>query len=338
VAAELIRGYVPDDADAWDDLVARSVNGTMLHTRRYLSYHGDRFRDRSLLVTNSRGWTIGAFPAAEDPAGETVVTSHPGLTYGGLVHDGSLHGASMMSVLTGIAAHYRALGFTRLRYKALPQIYQARPAADDVHALYRLGASRYSCDLAAAINLSSRGRVATSRRQRRRRAEAAGVRIEEGWPDAAAYWQVLAGNLDRRHGATPTHSLAEIEYLHDRFPKEIILITAKIGDELVGGNLFTAEGPVLQVRYTATTETGRAACATDLVVEHGITRASELGCQYFSFGTSTMQAGRELNAPQYDFKISFGAGGVTHDSYELTLDLTRPPAGLLMPVLTCDNA
>ena len=99
-----------------------------------------------------------------------------------------------------------------------------------------------------------------------------------------------------RHGATPTHSLAEIDYLHDRFPKEIILITAKIGDDLVGGNLFTAEGPVLQVRYTATTEAGRDACATDLVVERGIALAGELGCRYFSFGTSTLDAGRELNA------------------------------------------
>jgi Acetyltransferase (GNAT) domain len=325
VAAELIRDYQSDQAGAWDDLVARSSNATMLHTRRYLSYHGDRFRDRSLLVTNARGWPIGAFPAAEDPADASVVASHPGLTYGGLVHDGSLHGASMMSVLCGIARHYRGLGFSRLRYKALPSIYQARPAADDVHALYRLGASRSSCDLAAVIDLSSRGRVAASRRQRRRRAEAAGVRIDEGWPDAPAYWQVLEGNLDRRHGANPTHSLAEIEYLHERFPKEIILVTAKIGDQLVGGNLFTAEGPVLQVRYTATTETGREVCATDLVVERGIALAGELGCRYFSFGTSTLQAGRELNAPQYDFKISFGAGGVTHDGYDLALDTVPGP-------------
>lgn len=324
---ELVQDYLPDQADAWDDLVARAVNGTMLHTRRYLSYHGDRFRDRSLLITNSRGWPIGALPAAEDPADASVVTSHPGLTYGGLVHDGSLRGAAMMRVASAIAAHYRALGFARLNYKALPHIYQAEPAADDVHALYRLGASRSGCDLAAVINLAARGRVAASRRQRRRRAEAAGVRVGEGWPDAAAYWQVLEGNLGRRHGATPTHSLAEIEYLHDRFPKEIILVTAKIGDDLVGGNLFTAEGPVLQVRYTATTDAGRDASVTDLVVERGIALAGELGLRYFSFGTSTLDAGRELNDPQYDFKISFGAGGVTHDAYQLSLADVPPSAG-----------
>jgi hypothetical protein len=74
------------------------------------------------------------------------------------------------------------------------------------------------------------------------------------------------------------------------------------------------------VRYTATTEAGRDVCATDLVVERGIALAGEMGCRHFSFGTSTVDAGRELNAPQYDFKISFGAGGVTHDAYELSLE------------------
>jgi Acetyltransferase (GNAT) domain len=317
--AGTVRAYTPTDADAWDDLVARSVNGTMLHTRRFLSYHGDRFGDRSLMITNPRGWPIGVFPAAEDPADPSVVTSHPGLTYGGLVHDGSLHGASMMRVLGEIADACRARGFTRLRYKAVPPIYQSAPADDDVHALFRLGASRYRCDLAAAINLSRRGRVWSSRRQRRKRAEAAGVRTAEGWDDIAAYWRVLETNLGSRHGATPTHSLAEIEYLHDRFPAEIVLVTARIGDDLAAGNLFFAEGPVLYQRYTATTDEGRTMSASDLVIEHGIALASERGCRFYSFGTSTLDEGRQLNEPQYDYKISFGAGGVAHDHYELDL-------------------
>ncbi len=33
-----IRAYEPDDATAWDDLVERSVNGTILHTRKFLAY------------------------------------------------------------------------------------------------------------------------------------------------------------------------------------------------------------------------------------------------------------------------------------------------------------
>ena len=92
----LTRAYRPDDAAAWDDLVARSVNGTILHTRRFLAYHGSRFRDRSLVVTKSNGKLAGVLPAAEDPVDQSVVTSHPGLTYGGLVHDGTLYGGPLI--------------------------------------------------------------------------------------------------------------------------------------------------------------------------------------------------------------------------------------------------
>jgi hypothetical protein len=322
--ASAVRCYEPAEAAAWDDFVADSVNGTILHTRSFLSYHGDRFIDRSLLVTNRRGRVVGVLPAAEDPADPSVVTSHPGLTYGGLVHAGKLHGESMVSAFGKITALYRSLGFTRLRYKAVPPIYQSAPGADDVYALFRLGASRPRCDLAAVINLSHRGRVWPGRLRWRKRAENSGIVIKEGWDDIAAYWQMLEANLASRHGATPTHTLAEIEYLHERFPTQFILITAKVDDVLAAGNLFSIEGPVMQARYTATTEVGRAVSATDLVIEQGIALARERGCHFYSMGTSTLDEGRELNEPQYDFKVSFGAGGVVHETYELDLD--RVPA------------
>lgn len=314
-----LREYLPGEADAWDGLVARSVNGTILHTRRFLSYHGDRFRDRSLMVTNRHGRLVGVFPAAEDPADPSVVTSHPGLTYGGLVHDGRLQGASMINALGMIAEEYRALGFTRLRYKAVPSIYQSGPAADDEYALFRLGAHRYRRDLAAVINVAHRGRVWSGRKGWRRRAVGAGVQTDEGWHDIADYWRILEQNLAGRHEARPTHSLAEIEYLHERFPKEIFLVTARVGGTLAAGNLYSVEGPVLQGRYSATTPEGRQVSASDLVIEQGITLARERGCHFYSFGTSTLDEGRQLNEAQYDFKVSFGAGGVMHDTYELDL-------------------
>ena len=64
--AGLARAYRPDDAAAWDDLVARSANGTILHTRKFLAYHGDRFRDRSLVVTKSNGKLAGVLDARRE--------------------------------------------------------------------------------------------------------------------------------------------------------------------------------------------------------------------------------------------------------------------------------
>ena len=46
--------YAAEHATAWDELVDGAPMGTLLHTRRFLSYHGDRFNDRSLVVQDDR--------------------------------------------------------------------------------------------------------------------------------------------------------------------------------------------------------------------------------------------------------------------------------------------
>src|SRR5437016_6175838 len=98
LAIPAIRSYGPGDARGWESLVERACNGTFLHTRRFISYHGDRFLDRSLVLENCRKGIVGVFPAAEVPAEPQMIISHPGLSYGGVVHDGSVRGASMIGV------------------------------------------------------------------------------------------------------------------------------------------------------------------------------------------------------------------------------------------------
>lgn len=319
VAGPAVREYEPGCAAAWDDLVSRSCNGTFLHAHGFSSYHGDRFRDRSLMIEDPRGRIVGVFPAAEDLGDPEMVVSHPGLTYGGVVHDGSVRGALMLGALESIAAHYRELGYRRLRYKVVPAIYHLAPAEDDLYALFRLGARRYRSDLSAAIDLSNRGPLGQRRARSRRRAEAAGVRTEQGWDEIAAFWRILELNLSHRHGVSPVHSLAEIRLLHERFPEEILLVSAKIGEVPVGGTVLFATGTVMHMQYTATTEEGRAACATDLFMEHAITLARERGYRYFDFGTCTVDAGWTLDQGLYQFKTGFGAGGIVYDHYELDL-------------------
>jgi hypothetical protein len=314
-----VREYTPGREAAWEDLVARSWNGTFLHQRQFVSYHGDRFRDRSLLLEDRRGRLAGVFPAAEAPGDPELIVSHPGLTYGGVLHDGSLRGAAMLDALARIAGHYREAGYRRLRYKAVPGIYHTSPAEDDLYALFRAGARRYRSDLSAAIDLAGRGPVTQRRLRSRRRAEAAGVVTQESWDDIAAFWRILEQNLARRHGAAPVHSLAEIELLHDRFPAQILLVAAKISGVPVGGTVLFAAGPVLHMQYSATSEDGRASCATDLVMEHAIELAAKRGCRYFDFGTCTLDEGRSLGEDLYQFKASFGAGGIVYDHYELDL-------------------
>jgi hypothetical protein len=319
IAGPAIRPYQPGLAAAWDDLVSRSDNGTFLHSRRFMSHHGGRFRDRSLVLEDRRGKITGVFAAAEDPGDPATVVSHPGLTYGGVVHDGTVRASSMISALEGIAAHYRALGYKRLRYKAVPAIYRAGFSEDDLYALFRLDARRCRCDLSVTIDVCNRGPLQQRRARSQRRAEAAGVRTEQDWAEIGAFWPILELNLRLRHGVAPVHSLAEISLLHERFPDEILLIAAKIAGVTVGGVVLFAAGPVLHMQYTATSEDGRAACATDLAIEHVIALARQRGSRYFDFGICTEEEGQHLAEDLYQFKASFGAGGVVYEQYELDL-------------------
>jgi lipid II:glycine glycyltransferase (peptidoglycan interpeptide bridge formation enzyme) len=110
-----------------------------------------------------------------------------------------------------------------------------------------------------------------------------------------------------------------MEMLHDRFPDAIVLITAKIGTDLVGGTLLFLSSRVSRMQYTATADRGRATCATDLIMEYAIDITRERGCRYFDFGTCTLKEGQILHQDLYHFKVSFGGGGVVYDHYELDL-------------------
>src|SRR5437870_5605049 len=161
---------------------------TFLHSRRFISYHRDRFVHRSLLLRDARSRLVGVFPAATDPTNEGRVVSHPGITYGGIVHRGVLAGAAMVRAVREIGACYARDGFKALRYQAVPGIYHERPSDDDVYALLSLGARLFRCDLSCAIDLSDRGRRNERRRRAERKASEHGVEVAVGSEHVAELW------------------------------------------------------------------------------------------------------------------------------------------------------
>jgi hypothetical protein len=314
-----VRPFEAGDAERWDQFVRDAWNGTILHTRRYLSYHGDRFDDRSLLIEDDRGRVLGLFPAAIDPEDARRVISHPGITFGGVVHDGQLGGERMIDALRSIGAHYRSEGLTALRIRVVPYIYYRVPAADDLYALARLGATRWRCDLAAVIDCEHQPPLNRRRKRSLRKALAQGVTVERGAQWLPEIWTIITEVLRERHGARPTHTLEEIQELAARFPDEIRTVAGLLDGVAVTGAVFFLQPNVLHVQYSGASEVGREIAAIDVMFDHGITLARQLGKRYFSFGISTEENGRVLNESLYQFKREFGAGAVVHEFYELDL-------------------
>lgn len=314
-----VRPFVPgvDDA-AWDELVGRSVNGTFLHTRRFLSYHGDRFEDRSLVVEDGSGLRA-VLPAALDPTDPTVVVSHPGITFGGVVHDGSVRGEDMIGVLQAAVGHYRGRAVRAVRYKAVPTLFHRSTAADDLYALFRLGSTRYRCDLAATLDLERRLPLGRSRQKPARAARNRGVEARWGWEAGPEFWDLLEEVLAQRHAAAPVHSLDEMQLLVSRFPDEIRLVTAWTGGELVAGAVMFCMYPVMHLQYSASSALGRKVGGTDVVIEAGIALARSAGYRHYDFGTCSEEEGWALNSSLYDFKLSFGAGSTAFEHYAVIL-------------------
>ena len=313
-----VRPFRPDEAARWDEFCAAAYGATFLHTRRYLSYHGERFTDRSLVIEDTSRW-LGVLPAAQDPADAAMVVSHPGLTYGGLLHGGALRGEAMVQALQLVCDALRAQGHTRLYYKPVPHIYALAPAQDDLWALYRRDGRRVRCDLSNCIDLAHRLPPSERRRRALKKARESGLAIEQGVGWLAPLWPVVEDNLARAHGLKPVHRLAEIETLADRFPQQVRCLVAVHEKQVVAGLVLYLTSRVVHAQYIASGETGQALHAPDLLFERAIDDARTMSARYFDFGISTVEQGRVLNEGLHRFKAEFGAGNVVHEHYEVAL-------------------
>ena len=314
-----IRPYLPSDIDCWDFFCNRSLQGTLLHTHLFLSYHKNRFSDCSLVIEQD-GKIVGLFPAAKSLVDDGLVVSHPGATYGGLVHQGDLRGDRMLIALTLIQEYFSSLGFVKLLYKAVPIFYHQTPMQDDVYALFRMGARRVRCDITSVINLKCRLPLSERRRRSLKKSLKAGVEIVEGSQYFRRLWDILIENLSRKHGAFPTHKLEEIELLATRFPGKIRCICGVLGGEIQAGVVIFSSPTVDHAQYIASSQVGYEAYVLDAVFEYCIKFSVQDDKQWFDFGISTENNGLFLNDGLYRFKSEFGAGSAIHEFYELDLE------------------
>lgn len=313
-----IVAYAQAHENGWDEFCAGAVNATILHTRRFLSYHGDRFKDRSVMILDA-GNLAGLLPAAESPWDPCTVVSHPGTTYGGIVHQGRLRGMRMIEALSAIAQYYAGDGYQRLQYKPVPHIYTCLPAQDDLYALFRLDANRVRCDLSSTLDLANRAPVSERRKRGLKKAQKGGVVLSSDPALLADLWAVIAQNLARKHDAKPVHSLPDLTLLRERFPQNIVTRCALLEGKVEAGVVFFNSPNAWHAQYIAASEAAYDVSALDAVFDLAIMEAQQSGARYFDFGTSNEQAGMVLNDGLYRFKSEFGGGGVVHEYYELML-------------------
>lgn len=298
----------------WDKFVDSAKNGVFLFRRDYLEYHSDRFPDASLVFFDEDDQLIALLPATMN---DGVLSSHAGLTFGGVISGASMKVELMLDVFEAMLDHARKAGCTRLLYKAVPHIYHRVPAEEDLYALFCNGARLYRRDVSATIDMSQRLPLSKGRKWSIKQAMKAGIDVARSF-EFETFMAIEERVLESRHGARPVHTASELRLLANRFPEHIKLFAATRGGEMLAGVVIYESPLVAHAQYIGATDEGRAAGAADLVISHLINDYYR-DKKYFDFGISTEEGGRRLNAGLAKNKQGFGGRAVVYDFYELDL-------------------
>lgn len=306
--------YTPDKAEAWDDFVRQSRQGTFLFERAYMDYHHDRFADHSLMVYR-KGRLFALLPANE---ADGVLWSHQGLTYGGLLTGKEATVEEVCDAFRALNDSLRQAGFGSVVYKAMPWIYHRLPAEEDLYALTNVCGARLTVrHISSTLVAGERLRFTESRRSGLRKAQRQGIVARES-EDMEAFWNILNNNLEHKYGAHPVHTLAELQLLKARFPQQIRLFMAYQDDEPLGGTLIFETPQVVHTQYISASPEGKACGALDALFDYLLNKVY-LHAPYFDFGKSSNGDGHELNEPLIFQKEGFGGRGVCYDWYEYAL-------------------
>lgn len=317
----MARPYQPADAARWDQLVDQSSHATFLHTRRFLDYHRDRLDDASLVLVDAKDRWVGVFPAALDPRDPTVVVSHPGCTYGGVVPSAAGSRADTVHAMIDAIVDHVLQHRSTIVYKAVPAHVVPVPLQSDIHRLWLRGAEMIRRDLWNAFPLDVPRKMSKGHKWSRGQARKAELEVRPLIEDAdyAAFHHMLSANLAARHDTRPVHSVADLQDLRSRLGDTVALygVRAPGGPWLATTWVFRFGTRAWHTQYIASSPDGRDVGATVFLLDGVIQAAAEAGVAWFSFGASTEEAGRSLNAGLYGHKAGFGAGAVVADTYRL---------------------
>lgn len=308
-----IRRYSPAFAEAWNEVLNDSFNGTFLHSRSFLAYHGSRFEDFSVLGFK------GDIPIVIFPANiwDNTIYSHQGLSYAGFIIRRGTSIEDIKSVIDQTLSFYRNSLIKNLVIKMVPDIYSAISQKPVVDILIELGAELIRRDFIHALSLPIE--INAIPKRLRSLKHDPNIKIEKNSSFQSFWEKVLIPNLSKKHGVKPLHTAEEINYLASAHPGNILQYNVMYKEELVGGTTIFNTSLVAHSQYIASTEPGRKIKALDHLFKFLFFKEFP-DKKYFSFGVSHDPKSLLLNIGLAFWKESLGARQFNADFYRINFN------------------
>ena len=319
MSLEIVK-YSNRDEKKWDEFVWSANNGTIFHTRQFLSYHPpDRFKDHSLMFYD-KGRIIALLPAVDIPFNERrTLMSHRGASYGGFVVRDTLPIREAFDMVKLLLEHCSKQKFEAIDLTPPPQIYLRRPSNYIDFALVQNGFTYRKREISSVIPLDyTRDQILNtfieSSRRAVRRGKKLGVVVRES-EDYARFYEILKKNLRLRHDVNPTHTLDELLLLKKMFPDRIRLYAAYYESTMVAGVvMFICNPRVVLAFYISHDDDLQQYRGVNCLFHDIIDWGIQDGYGFLDFGIFTVN--EDPNWGLGRFKESFGAQGVFRDSLQ----------------------
>jgi Acetyltransferase (GNAT) domain len=317
-----LRKYKPRDEIIWDDLVENSVNGTISHTQKFISYHPEnRFEDCSLMFFKGEK-LIAVFPAAIiSKENKKILKSHPGTSYGGIVFRETPSLELCFNLFQILEDFAKVENFSSIEFRHSPKIFNKFPLDQIEFAMGHLGYIREAEELSTCyylpdfVNFSNDEIISHFNLNNKRNLKySLNSNLEFQWIDSEnnfkLFYKILENNL-KKHKTKPVHSLDEIKKLMKLFPERVKIAGAFLGDELLGGSLlFRVNKSSWHIFYSALDYEKSDYHPVHFLIFHLIKQFSKDNITWLNYGISTEDGGKIINYDLFRFKEGFAGRGI----------------------------
>ena len=314
--------YSPAWQQRWDRFIrSESRNGNIFHEQLFLSYHGSRFEDASLLLLDhSTDRILAVLPAAvrRDQSSLGII-SHPGSSYGGLVFADHIRLRTLKSMLNAAIEYYRNTYDAHYLKLIIQEPFHTGNSFDDlIFLLWHRGFALLSKEASCVKDLSIVSPDAYGKTVRQyvtsKKDQRLGIthHLAETSYELQACYQLIEQNLDVKYNKAPTHSFAELLDLRARYQERIKAFYSKYeGKTIATVVTFALDTHTVHDFYTS------------LHYEYGSLKPlfglfdfifgyyRDKGYSFFNFGISSRD--RWIKWGIFEFKENFGTRVLTRD-------------------------
>lgn len=310
-----IRPYQESDYELWNTFVSAAKNATFLFHRDFMEYHKERFEDFSLLVFD-KVKLVAVLPANRV---DNKVYSHQGLTYGGLVYASKLKIEKIEVILDLLFDFFKSKRIEHFYLHPIPSFYLGQGNAAIDFFLMKKGAQLYRKEMNMVAHLHQEIPISKSKLKHFRRTEVLGLRVVEETNFQPFWEKILEPRLAEKYDTKPVHSLAEIQLLHERFPKNIKQFSAYLEDKIIAGiTIFEFENGV-KSQYGATSKKGEKYRALDFLFISLLDVFQKRGKHFFDMGIVNDSGEKGFHSGLLQQKEELGCTVWNQDFYKIKL-------------------